>query len=419
LIKGFIDKTFTYQGLIVIVLLSAFMNSVLRITPTNPFTLFRLISPLLVAYLIFFRHKNIWPICLYVLLLTYSTIANFFFGESPFFSAIYTLNYLYLFLLLFIFEELQIFWQKNFAFFYFTILKYTLYFIYLLYSVKKIFNFNIFFNFDTYYYNNTMFVTPNDLALAISAIFIVILTTNFMKTPEKVLNLFVIITINYQNDSRSAFLANFISLITFAGYQLLKKVNPQKMKYQIGALLIAMTLSAVGIYSLKDASIKFVDNDFYFDAHIFDPIRRMIFLEPFRLGGSVYDRTDTAVFGLTEFYKTYGIGLGAGGSITVLEMIYYTTSTAKSVHNFLLEWILDFGWLALTLYAAIVIIYFKLLLNISRLKSFALIVFLPAVPLLGASQSSGFVSNFLFWGTTFFIFYLGFSKEIVFEKSGV
>ena len=410
--KARLEKIFfSYNSLVLIVFLSSFLNAILRIEPSSPLTFFRFIAPFLTCYLLFIKKRSTTPLLLFLGLLTYSTIAISISGYNYWVSTYYTLNYLYLIFLYMTFDELKIIWGQHFNFNLLRVFRFTLYFIYALFILKKYFSIVLYINYDSYYYNNTIFSTPNDLALAISALLIIILTAPEIRYYEKIFHTMAVIAINYQNDSRSAFLSNIITLGALFFFYFVKKMSQINFKIKTAILVFISTMAIVGIISLKDVDIPFVDNNLNFSEHIFEPIRRIAQLEPYRLAGSIYDRTDTAIFALTEFYKSLGFGLGTSGSILLLEKTYYKTASAKSVHNFLLEWLVDFGWLTVFLFLFVLILYFKQLANISKVRNLALLTFLPPLPLLCATQSSGYISNFMFWAAVFYIFHLALKED--------
>lgn len=395
---------------LLVLLASAFLNPVLRFSTTNPYTVYRIIAPAIAIFYILKIKRISYSAIFLLTLLFYNVLASSFFSNDFFLNSnVYFLNYFYLFSLYFFYEILKEKFGFNFEKIYLQFLKAFVFFIYALFFFKKIFDIHIFYDYDTYFYNNTFYSTPNDLALAISAILIVLLSDRNIAFKEKLLHVSLIAYINYSNDSKSAFIANLITVTAYIGLVLLQKLLSLKPKYLFTQVALAFfSLGTLVVLFANKASLPFRDDNFKLGNFIIAPLNRILTLTPYRLSGSVYDRADSAIFALTEFFKTLGIGLGTKGSINVLETPYYATSTSKSLHNFILEWSVDFGLLFFFVCCFIALRFFKQLKNLRTIKQYDFLLFIFSAPFLSISQSSGFVSNYLFWGTTFFIFSRGF-----------
>lgn len=383
-----------------LIILFSILNPILRVDKANPFTLYRILAPILACYYIYFSKSNINTFGLFSLLLIYNIIVTSVSGYSTIYSNVYMIHYLYLFILFFFITVIknklnEKFDEKMFLFF-----RYITYFIYTIFFIKFFFKLNVFYNFDSLYYINTFYSTPNDLALSLSAIFAIFLCNTSVSRVEKIINIAIIFFINYYNDAKAAILAQFIIISTYLLVLLFKRFHKHR-----SIILAGITSSFILLaVSIKNFAFKFKYGEITFSDFIVTPFLRILELEPYRLMGSIYDRADVAIFALIEFCKSFGLGMGAGASIEVLKLDYYSTSSAKSLHNFLLEWLVEFGWLAVILYILVFILFYRSLKKINTPAPIELVVILPSIPLLSVSQSSGYISNYLFWAIIFYVF---------------
>lgn len=130
-----------------------------------------------------------------------------------------------------------------------------------------------------------------------------------------------------------------------------------------------------------------------------EPVLHILHLERFNLLGSVYDRADAVIIGLQHLLKTGGIGIGLGGCLKILdgELV-----TAVSMHNLFVQTIVEIGLIAFIVY---VIYLFKLYFQATRLAWFK-VCFFMTIPLSSAISSGGIMSNYMFWGIVFYVFFM-------------
>lgn len=381
-------------------LVLAIFNPVLRLSKTNPYTGYRLLAPIFILYLILFIKTNIEIFALYMFMFIYNLFISTIAGNSTIDSSVYMIHYLYLFVLFYIINELKIklgsdaFKKDMYIFFIFI-----LYLLYALFALKLIYKINLFYDYDYDYYINTIFSTPNDLGLVLGLYFILILCSKSESIYKKITHLFFIFSINYYNDAKAAILSHLIALAVYLFVYFLNRLTKYR-KVFLGTLTFLILFF---LLLLRNVTINFKDNVVVLSDFIIEPFLRILKLTPYRLAGSIYDRADAAIFGLTEFYKTWGLGTGAGTSIEILQKTYYNTATAQSLHNFLLEWLVEFGWLAILIYISAISIFIKNLKKFDLNPNHEFVVMLPSMALLAVSQSSGYISNYLFWSILFYI----------------
>ena len=170
-----------------------------------------------------------------------------------------------------------------------------------------------------------------------------------------------------------------------------------------------LVVAVVALIYVSDVDIQFANDTYTLGDLLVQPIINIITMQASGEDlGSLNNRTDAAIFVIIEYIRSYGLGLGAGGSWLVLTLPQYELGGAQSPHNALLQFIIDFGYPVLLGYAALVIWALKRLFRyrlgeIDRLKVMAVLSF----PMLGLSQSGAIVTNYFFFGSVFFIMMLG------------
>lgn len=127
---------------------------------------------------------------------------------------------------------------------------------------------------------------------------------------------------------------------------------------------------------------------------ILDPLIRILLLEPYGIGsGSLTVRTDMTIYALKSIFDSYGLGIGFGNTLNMIETGRYGFIIwgAKSIHNFPLQVATELG-----IYFMIVFAVF--LSKFMQIKDSKVLLILLVVSL---SQSVGAFSNY------YFIFVLG------------
>lgn len=121
----------------------------------------------------------------------------------------------------------------------------------------------------------------------------------------------------------------------------------------------------------------------------FDPVRRIIFLEPYGIGyGSLTVRTDMTIYAIKDLINSYGLGIGFGNSLALIETGRYGVilEGAKSLHNFPLQVVLELGVISTSIFAFLILKYK------SRKEIIVILLFF----IISLSQSAGIFSNYYF-----------------------
>lgn len=246
---------------------------------------------------------------------------------------------------------------------------------------------------------NTFFFTPNDLALFLSGVLCLILCskTTFL---NKTIFFIVFFVLNVHNDAKAALLA---SCLIIGMYALLRLCNRFRIR-PIIAILVLTIVVIFTLFALSDTTIKIKETEFNFVQLFIDPFERIISLEPYDLGGSIFDRTDALIYAIEAFRSTWWLGLGPAGSIYILSLPNTELLSAKSLHNAIAEFIVEFGPVAVILGYFMLRPLLRALFTISPTnQQMVMISFAVAAPMLSVSQSSGYISNYAFWLTAFLI----------------
>ena len=248
---------------------------------------------------------------------------------------------------------------------------------------------------------NTFFYTPNDLALFLCGVFCLVFCGKYSLW-KKILFVFAFFVINIRNDAKAAILAAIIMMVT---YYLIMVCRKFRIKPLVG-LLLSLISALFVILIISDSIIEIGDSDFNFFQLFLDPFERIYNLDPYNLGGSIFDRTDALIYSIEAFKSSAWFGLGPAGSVYNLTLPNYEILTAKSLHNAVAEVFFEFGPITLILFYLLLRPFrFALMSHRPSSQQVCIICFVAASPLLSVSQSSGFVSNYAFWLCAFLIWY--------------
>lgn len=396
-----------------VLLIAGIGNAVLRPEMENPFTLYRLLAPVCLIVLFALRPMKVmrW-LGLFAAFLVYNIILATAYSSdySQFLPSV--VHYLYLFILL----GLMLDMKSQHADFDAQYLRFMQWFSIFLF-LNLLFEFAI----GTTIYPNlyidetgeaslrAFFWNQNDVAVVLCIIAWFVLTLDRYKGMIRWTIILITVFILYYNDSKAALLSLlFISLPVYSIFRVCRTVSfAPKVWFAFFGTLFALVI--VAIASLSEVAIDFANDTYTIGDLLVNPIRRILSLESSgEQWGSLNNRTDAAIFTIIEYLKSFGFGLGAGGSWLVLTQPQYELGGAKSPHNAILQFVVDFGYPVLLGYLAMVYWAFSKLFKrsikeIDRLKVMAILSF----PILGLSQSGAIVTNYFFFASVYFIWMLG------------
>lgn len=246
---------------------------------------------------------------------------------------------------------------------------------------------------------NTIFFTPNDLALFLGAALCLLLSSR-VPLLLKICGTVVISALNLRNDAKAVLLATVMMI----GMQALLVICAKlRVRPVVGVLVFIVSVPLL-VVALSGTELEFEDTTFDFLQLFLDPFDHIRNLEPYDLGGSIFDRTDALIYSLQTLKNSHWLGLGPAGSVYTLSLPNFELLTAKSLHNALAELLVEFGpamvLLLAWLVAPVLRSFWKKEPTVAERSR---IMLLAASPMLSVSQSSGYVSNYAFWLVAFLI----------------
>ncbi|MFI5447136.1 O-antigen ligase family protein [Polaromonas sp. UC242_47] len=396
-----------------ILLIAGIGNVVLRPEMENPLTLYRILAPVCLIVLFALRPMKVirW-LGLFAIFLVYNIVlaTAYSLDYSQFFPSI--VHYLYLFILLVLMVDMK---SQNVDFDaqYLRFVEWFYVFLLLNLLVEFFVGTTIYPNL---YIDETdeaslraFFWNQNDVAIVLCIVAWLALTLDRYKGMVRWTVVLITILVLYYNDSKAALLSlMLVSLPIYSIFRVCRTVSiTPKVWFAFFGTLFALVV--VSIVSLSGVPINFLNDTYTLGDLLVDPITRIFSLQASdEQWGSLNNRTDAAIFVIIEYLKSFGFGLGAGGSWLVLTMPQYELGGAKSAHNALLQFIVDFGYPVLFGYLAMVFwalskLFKRSIREIDRLKVMAILSF----PLLGLSQSGAIVTNYFFFASVYFIWMLG------------
>lgn len=252
------------------------------------------------------------------------------------------------------------------------------------------------------------FWNQNDLAVVLCVVGWMALTLQNWKGYERVGIVLSTVLILYINDSKSALLSFiFFSIPIFIIFKYSNKnrIPASVLLYFFGSAFVTLILL---MFAISDMELGFATESYTLDQLLFQPIINIVKLRPSGEDwGSINNRMDASIFVITEYIRSFGFGLGAGGSWLVLSLPQYFLAGAQSPHNALLQFTVDFGYPVLFGYIALISWALRRLFRYRLGEADQLrVVAILSFPMLGLSQSGAIVTNYFFWGCVFFIMLL-------------
>ena len=173
------------------------------------------------------------------------------------------------------------------------------------------------------------------------------------KTSLKFFGILAITLIIAMTASRAVFLALLLSFSVYLFF----------IKKQIGTLIFIWVASIALLLSM--ISLKDSDNPRINELANSLEALSLYFSGEIDVGGSIEWRRDLVENGLTAFSKTYGLGLGAGGTVANQELIGPVAGRFTSMHNFWIELLVEGGLLVGIVFSIWV---FSMLINLYKIS---------------------------------------------------
>lgn len=233
---------------------------------------------------------------------------------------------------------------------------------------------------------NTFYWTENEMGMSLAVMGCLYFQHFvFRRTKIDLLKLLAILGVLYLNDNR-------ISLIGISFFILLSGLV--SIKRHSKKALVVLALLIVLIFILNPVP-NFRGSQVGIRELILEPVLRILQLEPYRLAGSLPDRTDAIIYGLMELKENYYVGIGLGNSLEVLQRPHYKLVSAQSMHNIVAQLVVELGFFAVVLYLLIfiktVVHWWKDSTDANRIFKFA---FTISFILISMQSSTGIFSNY-------------------------
>jgi hypothetical protein len=253
------------------------------------------------------------------------------------------------------------------------------------------------------------FWNQNDLAVVLCVVAWFALALDRFRGSTRIFVVLITILVLYYNDSKAALIS--LLFFTLPVYTILRicavvRIDPRVWFTFFGSIF-AVTVAM--LVAVSDVAIAFANDTYTVGDLLVEPVVNILSLQASgEEWGSLNNRTDAAIFNIIEYVRTWGFGLGAGGSWLVLTLPHYQLGGAQSVHNALLQFIVDFGYPVLLgylylLYWGLRRLFTHRIPETERLKVIAILSF----PMLGLSQSGAIVTNYFFFASVYFIWMIG------------
>jgi hypothetical protein len=393
-----INKTVFLKVFIYAFLIIGYLNTILRLNPEGNLTLFRLLMP--VAFLIlfvFFTPFAMRYVTLLLIFFIYGFIASYYVSRFGNFNLAYFFHYgTLIFIGVLIFAIIKRFGIES--------VYNHLRGVYILMIVLAGFQFLTDFEFPNTTYLGTINIyywVDNDFGAALASFIPFLLVNPKKKITNKLLAAIGLIIIAY-NGSRIALL----SIIVFLLFNAVSRIR------WFGFVLAGILGLALFII-FKDYKLG---GDTLYELLV-DPFRHISTLTSYDKAGSINDRTNALIFGITELISTNGIGVGPGNATAMFELPEYFLPTAQSMHNFIAQVVVEYGWLTFVigLYGTLNIYNYRRSIGIKSKNDNLLLAFLLTAALASLSQSEGLFSNYYFF-VSFFTSFSYFGNQFTNEK---
>lgn len=396
-----------------LILVAGAGNTVLRPEIENPLTLYRIIAPIgLLAMSIMLPQLVVKSFVVFVLFMVYNiALATLYSGNySELFPSL--IHYFYLWILL----VLMIAMKHRYHNFEGNFLRFVNWFY-----VFLLLNLALELFIGSYYPNlyadssedgsiRAFYWNQNDLAVVMCAITWICLAYDRYRGWMRAIVVSLTLMILFINDSKAALLSMVV--VTLPVFLLLRQ-GRTKLRISRGLWLAfvgsAFVTVTFAFFQLSAYELQFATQSYTLEELLIKPIISILTLQASGEElGSINNRMDASIFVIIEYLRSYGLGLGAGGSWLVLSLPQYELGGAQSPHNALLQFVVDFGFPVLVGYGYLIILATRMLGEVGidermRLQVIAILSF----PILGLSQSGAIVTNYFFWAIVYFVWLQG------------
>lgn len=419
LVAPLLKKIAVSKLILLATMVFAILNATLRLTESGMTSIYRLVSPFLflVVFLFYWKWLKREIVVIITGIIYGLSVSVLFYGHISFDMWVF-LAYL---CMLYVFVRVLFYTSSNFTAEFFCFLNIvtiiTLVLCWIQYFVRVPYPF---LNLAHDPGVNVFMSNENELASPLSCMLIIYLYKICFEKKWKYIPIAVnILYFVYINDAKLSLIGIAMAIAVFCIFGLFfllsKKYNITAKKF-IGVSSISVVIVLVLII-LINPEITFRDYNVSVRELIFDAIADIIMLKPtLGSGGSLVDRTNAIIFGLIELKNTAFFGIGWGNSIMMLDKPEYILMTAKSMHNIVFQFLVEFGFFAVLCYVAIIAWMIKCI-KYSRKRRWNVlkVAFSVGFVFISSQSSVGILSNYYAWLVVFFVAFSG--KKPTAQKS--
>jgi len=384
------------------VLLLAFTHSVLRVSPESSISLYRVFAPITLFILALSYRRAMFPLIITALISLNSLVLTFLYCQCFKHYAVFVIH-----LLLLLNIYLIVSYLKDKVGFYGVYKYFLMFFIssLILAYTELFFHFNLP-NVAVYTDGSVSAFNWNQNELSSALISFLPLLLVFIDS--KLLKYSLVSTLLflfYVNDAKVALIALLAGVFIY-----LFKIHFLRFRGFVNVFIFLLFI-LIGIivflsyYQESGVLISFRDYQMSLSELIYIPILSILNLVPLDdFGGSIDTRVNAIIYALIEFKKSYFLGIGIGNTLTMLETPEYFLKSAKSLHNFPMQILVENGFWIIIIYLGMFVYFVKLLF--CKLQDKYQLLHLVAIPtlLLGLVGSSvGIFSNYFVWASMFLI----------------
>ena len=391
-----------------LLLLMAVFNASLRLNEGGMSSLFRILSPLVVCWIVCRRYKVLTKsiICFLVGVLYSVFVSLLGYGVVSYEYIVFAVYIFAVFVIMVDIRERSNDFEHSFWLFLNALTTLVIILSFVQMFVRIPFPFV---NLPRYPGVNLFMSNENELAEPLGFISLIYFYRFLFGKKKDIFWVLAIIAILFINDAKLTIIGCFV------GYCLLlilkQKSRSQGKKFSTGMTLVSITISVLVLITLLyviNPVITFRDYSVSIKDQIFDPIIHILKLKPMPgAGGSMVDRTNAIIHGLTELKESNFLGIGWGNSILMLSFSEYHLLTAKSMHNIVFQFLCEMGIFAFVVYALIIKWTVKNIKTIDVcVNSVLKVAFVVSFIFISSQSSVGILSNYYSWIIIFYVFFI-------------
>lgn len=393
-------KIKNYSFLYVLVLF-AIVSSTLRVTNNGMTSFYRMLSPFAVLLILITNIKRYKTEMIFLVsAMVYSLLVSIiFFDNIELDQIIFTIYVFFLYLIIKEISYKDRNFEKNFWRFINVVTTLTIIAAWLqhfVYYVLPYLNPPMKYGAMSVYFTN-----ENELGAALSSVFVIYLY--ILLFTKKKLNLVMkfnaisIPVIVFMNDAKLSMIGIVAACFLYSLYYFRKEKTFSKIgdKTYIYLIVAISSITLLGIFIINP-TIHTRDYDMSIRDMIFNNIIAIITSQELEGNGTYRERSSAIIYGFRELKKSFGFGIGIGNTVDMFSRPEYYLRYAKSMHNIMLQFLVELGYFAVVVYIAIWKKVRKLFLSVRVERANMLkAVFFISLIFISAQSSVGFLSNYL------------------------